>query len=213
MVSFKILVSSETSIGYLDLAVECTSAICEDSNVLASLYMIEENLNEIEDDADEAKRKELLCGPIALWNFVSSDSCKAAVMLTTPKLLNVKSSYLALDLEYKSNSSANEETESACAVNEVDTDKKNYKVAIADFISNVQIVVYQSLPVIQGITLPVSCRKYLIENTNVQERLIKHLIASVHCGNFLSEDSEARKCLELVIWIWNILTFADDSVR
>ena len=207
--TFKIFVSSETSIGYIDLAFECNTAISEESNLFVSLYLIEQNKNTA-GKADDFSDRELICGPVLLSDYRSNEDCKASLMLTSPKLASVKSSYLALDLDYRPRDGSANQSE---AGPNGEVDKRPNKVAVADFISNIQIVIYQFLPAMPDSSLLPSCRLHLIEEREMQRKLLHQLVIDVYNGKCLGEDSEGRKCLEIFLWIWHILTFAEDSLR
>lgn len=209
--SFKIFVSSETAIGYIDLAVECSSSLSKDSDIVVSLYLIESNQNFIDED-ETSKQQELICGPVLLSDCCSRDDNKASLMLTSSVLTSVKSSYLALELSYRSTGSADQVVEQSGVAKKGNEDK-THEMAIADFITNVQIVVYQYAPIMPDTHLPPSCRLYLLEDSEIKRRLIKQYLHASYNRTCLGEDSEARKCLEIIVWIWNMLTYSQDSVR
>jgi len=209
-VSFKVFVSSETAVGYIDLSIECCSSISEDSDVVVSLYLI--HSNHFLDDGEDSQQRELICGPILFSEYCSTSTKKASLMLTSSKLAAVKSSYLAIDLEYRSKQNSNVENEAASATGN-SSESSGSVMAIADFVTNVQIVVYQYSLVISDAHIPVSCRFYLLEDTEIKRRLLKHFLDASWKRKCIGEDSEASKCLEVITWIWNMLTYSKDSVR
>ena len=209
--SFKIFVSSETSIGYLDLSVECSSSVSKDSDIIVSLFLIESNQNFL-DESEDFRQRERICGPVLLSECCSNSGKKTSLMLTSPKLTSVKSSYLALDLEYRSRDSASPENEQLESGRK-DSEEKSNEVAIADFVTNVQIVVYQYIPVMSETHLPTSCRLYLLENSEISRRLLKQFLDASYNRTCLGEDSEARKCLEVIVWIWTMMAYSEDIVR
>ena len=209
-VSFKVFVSSETSVGYIDLSVECLSYITEESNIIVSLYLIKSN--HFLDDGEDSQQRELICGPIPLSDYCSDSPNNASVMLTSSQLTSVKSSYLSLDLEYRSKTSPVGKNELVGAARK-GNEHSGSEIAIADFVTNVQIVVYQYTPVLSEAHIPASCRLYLLEDIEIKRRLLKQFLDASWNRTCLGEDSEARKCLEIIVWMWNMLAYSKDSVR
>lgn len=209
-VSFKVFVSSETSIGYIDLSVECSSNITEDSNIIVSLYLVKSD--HFLDDGEDSQQRELICGPIPLSDYCLDSLNNASVMLTSSQLTSVKSSYLSLDLEYRSETNPVGKNEHIGAARK-SSDHSGNEIAIADFVTNVQIVVYQYTPVLSDAHIPASCRLYLLEDMEIKRRLLKQFLDASWNRTCLGEDSEARKCLEIIVWLWNMLTYSNDSVR
>ena len=202
--------SSETAVGYIDLSIECCSSISKDSDVVVSLYLI--HSNHFLDDGEDSQQRELICGPILFSEYCSTSTKKASLMLTSSKLAAVKSSYLAIDLEYRSKQGSNVENEAASATGS-NGESSGSVMAIADFMRNVQIVVYQYSPVMSDAHIPVSCRFYLLEDMEIKRRLLKQFLDASWKRKCIGEDSEASKCLEVITWIWNMLTYSKDSVR
>ena len=193
--------------GYIDLSVQCCQPITEDSNVIVSLYLIKSN--HFLEDSEDSRQRELISGPILLSEHCSSSSCKVSIMLTSSKLTMVKSSYLALDLEYQAKATSISDTKQ----NEATAEQSNNDMAIADFVTNVQIIVYQYSPVPSDSLIPASCRMYLIEDLEIKRRLLKQFLDASWNRTCLGEDSEARRCLEVIVWIWNMLTYSNESIR
>ena len=208
--SFKVFVSADTTIGYMDLTVECTSAITKDSNVVVSLYLIESNQSFL-DEEEDCRQQELICGPIHLSDHCTIKDNKASLMLTSAKLASLKSSYLALDLEYRSTIKSSGIEQAGAA--KVECDNLINEMAIADFVTNVQIVMTQYVPIPPDSHLPSSCRLYLLEDAEIKSKLLKQFLHASYNRRCLGEESEGRKCLEIIVWMWNMMTFSNDSVR
>ena len=210
--SFKVFVGSDTSIGYFDLSVECISAITKNSEITVSLYLNNQTDSHSEDEPESSKQGDLLCGPFCLSESTTGEPCKANLMLTSPRLITVKSSYFVLEFNYHSQKSTDVDVDEEHNVSSTNS-LPAHKEAIADFIKNIQLVVHQFAPPVSTTTLPPSSRSYMLESSELQEKLLLHLITAVNGGLFVAEDSEARNCLELFVWIWNICSLEKKDVR
>ena len=212
-------VGSETAIGYMDISVECTSQITDTNDIVVLLYAVDHSQSYRRDEGED-EPGQLICGPALLSEFKLFKGSKASLTLSSKKLISIKSSYFLLKLERTSvtgtiqpsgSKDSQNEPSASTTIKEKGVDVPG--VGIADFVYSIRMVVHQfnSLSSYSP-SLPSSCRTFMLESVEFQEKLVEYLLMSTENDKQVHEGSDARMSIELITWIWQICNSSFSSL-